>query len=224
MYLTSWSGGKDSCLACHKAIQNGYKVSHLVNFISAEYKRVAFHGIEARLIQAQADAIGIPLLQKEVHPDDYEPAFKDAVRSLLSTGIKGMVFGDIYLQEHRQWVTRVCQEMGIEAIEPLWGIRTEDILDEFIKNGFEAIVVSAKADTQFGPYGIAKEWIGHKVDDEFIRYLKTKPYIDLCGESGEYHTFVVNGPLFKKPVIVDKRQVIKRDTPWGKWYFLDVTL
>jgi uncharacterized protein (TIGR00290 family) len=159
MYLTSWSGGKDSCLVCYKAIQSGLKVSNLVNFISAEYKRVSFHGIEAKLIQMQAEAIVIPLLQKEVHPDDYEPAFKDAVRSLLPTGIKGMVFGDIYLQEHRQWVTRVCQEMGIEAIESLWGIRTEDILDEFINSGFESIVVSAKADAKFGPYGIAQEWI-----------------------------------------------------------------
>ncbi|MBI4711807.1 MAG: diphthine--ammonia ligase [Planctomycetes bacterium] len=246
MYIASWSGGKDSCQACWKAMQSGLKVSHLVNFISAEYKRVSFHGIKSELIQLQADAIGIPLLQKEVHPDDYEPAFKEAVLSVIArseatkqshqvneiaspvrarndTGkIKGMVFGDIYLQEHKQWVTRVCQEMGIEAIEPLWGMRTEDILNEFIRSGFEAIVVSVKADAQFGPYGIAKEWIGHKVDEEFIHYLKTKPYIDLCGESGEYHTFVVNGPLFKKRIGITRKEVIERDTPYGKWYFLDL--
>lgn len=223
MYIASWSGGKDSCLACYKAIQSGYTVSHLVNFISAEFKRVSFHGIPAELIQIQADAMGIPLLQKEVHPDDYEPSFKEAVRSLLPHGIKKMIFGDIYLQEHKQWVERICDELGIEAIEPLWGMRTEDILSEFISNGFEAIIVSAKADAQFGPYGIGKEWIGHKIDYDFTSYLKSKPYIDLCGESGEYHTFVVNGPLFKREVNVSRKEVIEKETPWGTWYFLDVT-
>lgn len=222
MYLTSWSGGKDSCLACYKAIQSGYQISHLVNFISAEYKRVSFHGTPEELIGLQSEAIGIPLVQKEVHPDDYEPAFKKAVRSIQNSATQGIIFGDIYLQEHKQWVERICKELGIKAIEPLWGIRTEDILDEFIKNGFEAIVVSGKAATQFGAYGIDKEWIGHKVDEDFIKYLKTKPYIDLCGESGEYHTFVINGPIFKKRIEIKKKEVIERDTPYGKWYFLDI--
>jgi uncharacterized protein (TIGR00290 family) len=134
-----------------------------------------------------------------------------------------MVFGDIYLQEHKQWVERVCNELGIEALEPLWGMRTEDILDEFIRNGFEAIVVSAKASSQFGPYGLDKEWIGHRADADFIKYLKTKPYIDLCGESGEYHTFVVNGPLFKKKIEIKRKEVIEKETPYGRWYFLDVS-
>ncbi|MDI6788764.1 MAG: hypothetical protein QME51_10375, partial [Planctomycetota bacterium] len=88
MYLSSWSGGKDSCLACYKAIQAGLKVSHLVNFISAEYKRVSFHGISAGLIQMQAEAIGIPLFQKEIpqsdNYDSYEPAFKNTVNTLIS--------------------------------------------------------------------------------------------------------------------------------------------
>jgi len=222
MYIASWSGGKDSCLAYYKAIQSGYQISHLVNFISAEYKRVSFHGTPAELIQLQADSIGIPLVQKEVQPDDYEPAFKEAIRKLLPKDIKGMVFGDIYLQEHKQWVERICQELGIKAPEPLWGMRTEDILEEFIRSGFEAIIVSANASAQFGHYGIDKEWIGHKIDNDFIRYLKTKPYIDLCGESGEYHTFVVNGPIFKNKLNIIKKEVIERDTPYGEWYFLDI--
>jgi len=226
MYLSSWSGGKDSCLACWKAIQSGLQVSHIINFISAEYKRVSFHGIEAKLIQMQSDAIGIPLTQKEVHPDDYEPSFKEAVKIRINNAkpsvIKGMVFGDIYLQEHKQWVTRVCNEVGIQAHEPLWGIPTENILTEFIESGFESIIVSAKAASQFGPYGIDKEWIGHKIDKDFINYLKTKPYIDLCGEAGEYHTFVINGPLFKKRINILKQETIERDTPYGKWYFLDI--
>jgi uncharacterized protein (TIGR00290 family) len=230
MYLLSWSGGKDSCLACYKAIQSGLKVSHLVNFISAEYKRVSFHGTPAALIRKQAESIGIPLFQKEVpqsdNYDSYEPTFKNAVNTLITRygkeQIKGMVFGDIYLQGHKEWVERICGEFGIQAKEPLWGRRTEDILEELISGGFEAIIVSAKAATQFGVYGIDKEWIGHRIDKNFISYLKTKPYIDLCGESGEYHTFVINGPLFKKRIEIKRKEVIERETPYGKWYFLDM--
>ncbi len=220
----SWSGGKDSCLACYKAIKMGHSVLNLVNFISDDRKRVRFHNIPADLIYKQSENINISLLQQETGPDNYEILFKEAVRSIIPHGIQGMVFGDIYLQGHKQWVIRVCKEMGIEAIEPLWGIRTEDILDEFIKSGFESIIISARAEDKHGHYGIAKEWVGRKVDYDFINYLKTeKPYIDICGEGGEYHTFVVNGPLFKKPVVVNKCQVIERDTPYGKWYFLDMT-
>ncbi|MBA7712854.1 hypothetical protein ES703_121844 [subsurface metagenome] len=127
-YISSWSGGKDSCFACYKAIREGYNVSHLLNFISKEYKRVSFHGTEAKLIQLQAEAMGIPLLQKETTWNGYEQEFKDAVKSLIPNGVKGIVFGDIYLQEHKDWVERVCRELGIEAIESLWGQDPERVL------------------------------------------------------------------------------------------------
>ena len=97
-----------SCSACYKAFKAGFKVSHLVNFISKEYQRVSFHGVKRNLIQTQAELEGIPLLQKETTPGNYENEFKEAVRSLLPGGIRGMVFGDIYLDEHKQWVERVC--------------------------------------------------------------------------------------------------------------------
>ncbi len=223
MYLCSWSGGKDSCLACWKAIQAGYKISHLVNFISEEFQRVSFHGTAAKLIKMQSEAIGIPLLQKAVNPYDYEPAFKAGVNSVKTAETRGMVFGDIYLQEHKQWVERVCHELDIKAVEMLWGMRTEDILNEFIDNGFEAVIVSARNPSAHKDYGIDKEWIGQIVSKEFIRYLKKdKPYIDICGESGKYHTFVINGPFFHKKIVIKEKEVIERDTPYGQWFFLDM--
>ena len=209
-YLASWSGGKDSCFACHLALAQGYKISHLVNFISQQYQRVSFHGTEKRLIQLQSQAIGIPVLQKETTPDGYEAEFKEAVLALLPEGIKGMVFGDIYLDEHREWVERVCAELGIEAVEPLWGESTESVLSGFIEAGFEAIVVGAKAQL------IDQEWVGRGVDIDFMNYLKSKD-IDLCGENGEYHTLVVNGPLFKRKIEITKSRIVKRDGYW----FLD---
>ncbi len=135
-YIASWSGGKDGCFACYKAILNGYDISYLVNFISKEYRRVRFHGTEAKLIQLQAEAINIPLLQRETTSNGYEQEFKEAVKSLIPKGVEGMIFGDVYLQEHRDWVDRVCKELGIEAIQPLWGRNPEKILLEFIDAGF----------------------------------------------------------------------------------------
>ena len=202
--LSSWSGGKDSCFACYEAMQKGYEVSYLVNFISEEYKRVRFHGTEAKLIKLQAEAIGIRLLQKETTADGYERQFKDAVRGLTQSGINGMVFGDIYLQEHRDWVESVCGELNIEAIEPLWERRPEDILRDFIDKDFEAILISAKLDL-FG-----EEWIGRRIDKEFLRFLKEKN-IDVCGENGEYHTLVTNGPIFKKRIKINSSVPIVRD-------------
>jgi uncharacterized protein (TIGR00290 family) len=194
----------------YEAIDKGYEISHLVNFISKEFHRVSFHGTEARLIQLQSQAIGIPLLQKETTWDGYEQEFKEAVRSLIPGGVEGMVFGDIYLQEHKDWVGRVCNDLGIEAIEPLWGKNTEEILSGFIEKGFEAVIVSAKSDL------IDEDWIGRRVDKAFMEYLKRKN-IDICGENGEYHTLVTNGPIFKRQIQLIESKVISRDNYW----FLD---
>ncbi len=212
MYISSWSGGKDSCLACYRVLQAGYKVGHLVNFISKQYKRVSFHGIDGGLIRTQSELSGIPLCQKETTPENYEAAFKDAVRNIAVPGIKGMVFGDIYIDEHRQWVERVCTDLGLNAIEPLWGNDTEGLMEEFVNNGFLAVVVSGQS--QF----IDEEWIGRPVDRAFMKYLKTKPDVDMCGERGEYHTFVVGGPLFKGRIEITEKEVIKRNGYW----FLDI--
>ena len=204
-YIVSWSGGKDGCLALYRALGKGYKISHLVNFISKKFHRVSFHGTEAKLIQLQSQAIGIPLIQKETTWDGYEQEFKEAVQNLLSAGVEGMVFGDVYLQEHKDWVERVCSELGIRAIEPLWGESTEEILSSFLDNGFQAVIVSAKSEL------IDADWIGQKVDRAFWDYLKRKN-IDFCGENGEYHTLVTDGPIFKRRIqLIETRTIIRED-------------
>ncbi len=231
MYISSWSGGKDSCFACYKALKSGYKVTHLANFITKEYKRVSFHGTEAGLIKIHSELSGIPLYQKETTPDNYENEFKEAVRSIiknennpssspfakagmrgLSNSIKGMVFGDIYLDEHRHWVERVCKDLGLEAVEPLWEKNTEELLKDFINTGFAAVVVAGQA--KF----IDKEWIGKTVDLEFMEYLKKRGDVDICGEKGEYHTLVTGGPLFKGRIEITEKEVIEKDGYW----FLDI--
>lgn len=209
-YIASWSGGKDGCFACYEAMRQGYNVSHLVNFISKEFQKVSFHGTEAKLIQLQSQALGVPLLQKETTWEGYEQEFKEALRSLIPGGVKGMIFGDIYLQEHKDWVERVCTEVGIEAVEPLWRRNTEEVISGFIDSGFEALIVSAKSEL------IGKEWIGRRLDRGFINHLSNMG-IDHCGENGEYHTLVVNGPIFRSRIEITQSRTIQRDSRW----FLD---
>jgi len=214
--ISSWSGGKDSCLACYKAIGSGYDVRYLLNFISKKYKRCCFHGIKGKLLRLQAELVGIPLVQKEVSPDmkEYEKEFKQAVSELKAAGIRGMVFGDVYLQEHKSWVERVCKELEIQPIEPLWAISPDNIVREFIELGFRAIVVSCQAKL-FG-----EEFIGRYVNGDFLKELKEKK-ICPCGENGEFHTFVLDGPIFKKRIEITKSQTVLKEGFWKHW-FLDI--
>lgn len=214
--VASWSGGKESCLACYEAVSEGFEVTRLLNFISRDARRCMSHGLDSRLIAAQSQAVGIPIVQREVTWDTYEEEFKKAMLELKQAGIKGAVFGDIDVQEHKDWVDRVCAELDIEPIEPLWGIDPRKILTDFMDEGFEAIVVSVKADL-FG-----EEWLGREIDRDFVRDLyglKGKHDIHLCGELGEYHTFVTDGPLFKRSVkVLGSNSVLKN----GYWV-LDIS-
>lgn len=214
--ISSWSGGKDSCLACHKAIQQGYQIKYLLHFISRETKRGCFHGIESRLMQLQADALDLTLVQKEVSPDmqKYEAEFKEAVFALKAKGIKAMVFGDIYLLEQINWVERVCKDLEITSIEPLWNIPAFKIINEFVDLGFKAIIVSCKADV------LGKDFIGRYLDKEIIDEFKTRN-ICPCGENGEFHTFVVDGPIFKGKIEILKSKPVLKDGFWKHW-FLDI--
>ncbi len=216
--VTSWSGGKESCLACHKAMSQGFEISYLLNFINEDVGRSMSHGLDSKLICAQAETIKIPVIQKRVTWDTYEREFKNAIRELKQVGVKGAVFGDVDLQEHKDWVDRVCKELDVEAIEPLWGANPEQILTDFINEGFEATVVRAKADL-FG-----KEWLGLKIDGNFARELhklKNKSNFHILGEAGEYHTFVTNGPLFKRRIRILEGDKVLKNGYWSldisKW-------
>ena len=166
MYISSWSGGKDSCFACYKALQAGYEVTYLVNFISKEYKRVSFHGIQPELIQLQSIALDVPLLQKGTSRAGYDHDFKEVVRSLKDEDIKGIVLGDIYSHRLKEWADTVCFDLGLKAFEPLWGKNPEDVVRDFLDAGFEAIIVSAQSRV------INKEWVGCPVSVQLIDYLE----------------------------------------------------
>ncbi len=211
----SWSGGKDSCLAGYLAITSGLEVCYLANTVTEDGKRSRSHGQPAEVLQLQSQAIGIPLVQRRTTRDNYEAEFKSMLRTLKAEGIEGGVFGDIDFNEHRQWIDRVCQEVNITPHLPLWEQSQDKIMRDFVALGFEAIVVATMPDL------LGEEWLGRKVDLDFIKDLEklaeTKK-ITPCGEAGEYHTLVTDGPLFKQRVEVLETSKVLRD---GRW-FLEV--
>ena len=210
-YAASWSGGKDSCLACWKAMSRGLKVSYLLNFVNKDSTRAMSHGLDAGILSLQAQAMQLPIIQQRVTWETYEAGFKAALKELKLKGVTGLITGDIYLQPHKDWIDRVCGEAGMEAVLPLWGMDTAQLLTDFIDDGFKATVVSVKTEI------LGKEWLGRQVDGKLAAELR-QLNVDPCGEAGEFHTFVYDGPLFRKPIKIINSSSVLRDEHW----FLDI--
>ena len=139
---------------------------------------------------------------------DPKISYQELITVLKKKNIQAGVFGDIDLQEHRDWVERVCKDIEIKPILPLWKEKREKLLEAFIQAGFKAIVVSTNANF------LGKEWLGREINREFIEGLKALVNVDLCGEKGEYHTFVYDGPIFKKPVEFIMGKKILKNKHW----------
>ena len=180
-------------LALYRAIR-GLEVPCLLNMLSEDGSTSRSHGLSAELLKGQADAMDREIIRRPSTWRGYEEAFKKAVLELKGKGITAGVFGDIELQEHRDWIERVCGDLQIEPTFPLWGAEREGLINEFISSGFRAIVVSSRAQI------LDDTWLGRELDWTFVQDLKDLGNVDLCGELGEYHTFVFDGPLFRHPV------------------------
>ncbi len=210
-----WSGGKDSCLACYKAIGQGHKVVSLFNFTAPEGEKSLSHNLPAELIRRQAEAVGIPLLQQKMSKENYSADFKKLVSAWKKKEkITAIVFGDIYLQEHKDWIDNICKELDIKPILPLWKIDSKQLLQEFITLGFKAVVVAARNGC------LGKEWLDRRLDKNFVQDIEKMGDIDFCGEKGEFHTFVYDGPLFKKAVDFKIEEKIES----SKYSFLELAI
>ena len=188
-------------------------VRYLANTITDDGKRSCSHGLSAEVIRMQSEAMGIPVLQRRTTGETYEAEFISMLRTFRQEGIEGGVFGDIDFNEHRQWIERVCQAANITPHLPLWLESQDKIVREFIDAGFEAIVVAARADL-FG-----EDILGRKIDADFLNYLdelRQSRNIDItpCGEAGEFHTLVIDGPLFKQRVEIKETRKVTRDERW----------
>ncbi len=193
--FVSWSGGKDSALACYNAMKNGgMEIGCLLNMLSENGKESRSHHLSVAMLKAQAQAMGIPIVQRQAAWGHYEEEFKKALAIFKQEDVQAGVFGDIDVQEHRDWVERVCKEMGLQPILPLWQRSRESLMEEFIASGFKAIIVA------INPECMESTWLGRHLDRRFVKDMGRLPGVDLCGENGEYHSFVYDGPIFKKPL------------------------
>jgi uncharacterized protein (TIGR00290 family) len=151
------------------------------------------HGQPARTLQAQAEAMGIPLRTASASWDDYEKVFKQTAWAFVAEDVRDGVFGDIDLKDHREWIERVCRESGVHPHFPLWQDERRVVVQEFLEAGFEALIVAVNSEK------LDKRYLGRTLNPVLLDELEAEG-VDLCGEAGEYHTFVYNGPLFKRPV------------------------
>ena len=190
--LVSWSGGKDSCLAFWRARQAGADIRLLITAMDENGARSRSHGVPPELLTEQAKALGLPLEFYHTSWKTYEEKFIGLLRDAHARGIRQAVFGDIDLVPHRDWEEKVCTAAGITAELPLWLEPRRKLVDEFIAAGFKAVVVCVN-----GNY-LDQSFCGRDFDQQFLDDLPEG--VDACGENGEFHTFVLDGPAFAYPV------------------------
>lgn len=193
----NWSSGKDSCLALYHMLQDErYEVGTLVTTLNDELDRVSMHGLPKKLLFEQVKQIGLPLhtinLPGVVSMEQYGKIMDRHVAQLKNEGYSFAIFGDIFLEDLKKYREEQLASRGVRAVFPLWGTDSKQLIEEFIDAGFKAITVSV-SDKVLG-----KEFLGRPVDKEFLEALPEG--VDPCGENGEFHTFVYDGPIFKNPV------------------------
>jgi uncharacterized protein (TIGR00290 family) len=198
----SWSGGKDCCLALHRARAAGLDVRTLIAMFDESGERTRSHAVPRAVMQAQADALGLELVAPNASWADYEPVFVETLAALRTNGVADVVFGDIDLAPHREWEEKVCAAAGVKPHLPLWQGERQALADEILGLGYRAVVVCTD-DRSLGA-----GWCGRAYDRAFIAGLPDG--VDVCGENGEFHTFVTDGPPFRRPVPVQVAAVDSR--------------
>lgn len=203
----SWSGGKDSAIALSAARQAGLDVRLLVTTVSAATDRVSMHGVRRALVEAQAAALGLPLrivdLPERPGMQAYEEKMRQAHRELAAEGFTQAVFGDIFLEDLKAYREELLLEDGLGCAFPLWQKSTGDLLRQFLAEGYKAVVVCTNASV------LNKDFCGRELDAAFLAGLP--PGVDPCGENGEYHSFVYDGPGFAAPVPFQKAAVVYKE-------------
>jgi uncharacterized protein (TIGR00290 family) len=204
----SWSSGKDSAWALHVLRQSGeYEVAGLFTTINSAFERVAMHAVRVRLLRQQAQRVGLPLHLIEIpYPcsdEQYAYAMTDFIIRARSEGVQCMAFGDLYLQDVRRYREERMQGTGIEPIFPLWGRPTRPLLQEMLAGGLRACL------TCVDPKVLPAEFAGRELTLELLESMPSG--IDPCGENGEFHTFVFDGPMFAQPLDIEIGDVVARD-------------
>jgi uncharacterized protein (TIGR00290 family) len=211
--LFSWSGGKDSAMALYEILAaQQYQVAALLTTVTEEYQRISMHGVRRVLLQQQAASLGLPLeeimISKQSSNDEYESKMTEVLRRYQGQGVKSVVFGDIFLEDLKAYREKNLARLGMNGIFPIWKRETGELIRTFIQSGFKAITVCV--DTQ----ALDQGFVGRIIDEQFVSDLPKG--VDVCGENGEFHSFVSEGPIFKKKIAYKPGETVLRDKRF--WY------
>jgi len=213
--LLSWSGGKDSAIALYE-IQRGreYEVVSLLTTLTEEYDRVTMHGVQRVLLERQAESLCLPLQQilipKGASNEEYASKMHAALAEFQSADVSSVVFGDVFLEDVRKYREDNLSKIGMKAIFPIWGRDTAELAQTFVDLGFKAIVTCVDSKI------LGERFVGRMIDDSFLAELP--PNVDPCGENGEFHSFVFDGPIFRTRISLTVGQIVLRDS----FYFCDL--
>ncbi|MFD0993368.1 Dph6-related ATP pyrophosphatase [Tenacibaculum geojense] len=193
----NWSSGKDAALALYKIQQQEeFLITTLLTNVNKDYKRISMHGLRESLLDAQVASLDLPLKKlyfpADVNMELYNSTMKSQMMEFVGNEVKYSIFGDIFLEDLKNYRDSKLAEVGLSGVYPLWKQNTKKVLQEFLDLGFKAITVCVNAKL------LGKEFVGRIIDEEFVKDLPNN--VDVCGENGEFHTFVFDGPIFKQPV------------------------
>jgi len=214
--LVAWSGGKDSALALNEIQSNDeYEIKALLTTITADYARVSMHGFRTELLEGQANALGLDLetvfISKNCTIEEYDSRMREVLEKYLALGVKTVMFGDIFLEDVRRARENNLVQVGMNALFPLWKSDTKQLANRFIELGFKAVITCVDSTLLDGSF------VGRDFDSEFISELPSS--VDPCGENGEFHSFVYDGPNFKHQIKFTKGEIVLRD---DRFYFSDL--
>lgn len=217
--ILCWSGGKDSAMALYELQKSGeYEVESLLTTVTKKYDRISMHGVRRSLLAKQAKALGLPLheifLTENSSNEEYEAKMKEALIHFQSKGVNSVVFGDIFLQDLREYRETNLAKVGMKGIFPIWMRNSTELVNSFIGLGFKATTVCVD------PKALDKSFVGRVIDKEFVADLPTE--VDPCGENGEFHSFVWDGPIFSGPVRCKTGEIVERGWKDSKFIFCDL--
>ena len=214
--LFGWSGGKDSAMALREVLRGGkYEIAALLTTVTEDYDRISMHGVRRVLLEKQASNLGLALekvlISKSASNAEYERNMKLVLEKYRSLGVSSVVFGDIFLEDLRKYREDKLKEVDFKGIFPLWKRDTRKLAEEFISAGFRAVVTCVDSKVLDGNFA------GREFDGSFLADLPAG--VDPCGENGEFHSFVYEGPIFREKIALSRGEVVLRD---NRFYFCDL--
>lgn len=215
--LFTWSGGKDSALALYEVQRNNqYEISALITTVTEDYDRISMHGVPSIFLDEQAKSLGLPVekifITKNSSNEEYEAKMeKTLMHYHQNLRVLSVVFGDIFLEDLRNYREQNLSKIGMNGLFPLWKRDTTELAHLFIKLGFKAIITCVDSKV------LDKGFVARYYDGDFLSQLP--PHVDPCGENGEFHSFVFEGPIFKEKIPFKTGDIVLRD---NRFYFCDL--